>query len=281
MSSIISFITPVYNNTKYLRAAIDSIMNQVDDDTPIEVIIVDDGSTDDTPRLVDEIAMTDPRITAIHQKNQWIYASFNNGIKVSSGEYFYILNSDDLLIDGSVKLLLDNIEKYDHPDVIWTKVLWQNVDDDQNVLDGYDMNELAKEDDFVSSKDLVHEKWHFLQLSRLIGNQANLYKKSLWHDHNFRNEYYAGDALFNTAIADDISSMLILSAPVYRYLSYGKSGLNASVGKCYGYDLGSGKRKLPYLMHSSGKAHIGKLTRHVICLIGNDTRINNGILGDR
>ncbi len=236
MKPIISFITPVYNNTKYLRASIESILNQVSDDTPIEIIIVDDGSTDETPLLVDEIVTQDERIKAIHQENQWIYASFNNGIKVSKGEFFYILNSDDLLFDGAVYLLLEAVKKYDYPDVIWTKVFFQNVDSFQNVIDGYDINSLIVNDEYINSIQAIHEKWNFLQKSGVIVNQANLYKKKLWEKHHFKNDYYAGDTLFNISIADDITTMAVLSTPIYRYLSYGKSGFNASIGKCYGYE---------------------------------------------
>jgi glycosyltransferase involved in cell wall biosynthesis len=211
-------------------------MNQITNDMPIEVIIIDDGSTDDTPHLVDEIASNDYRITAIHQKNQWIYASFNNGILSSNGEYFYILNSDDQLFDGAVDLMLESVERYNHPDVIWTKVIWQNVDNNQNVIESFDMNEQIVSDLYCSTAELVRENWPLLQHSWIIGNQANLYKRELGLRHPFRNDTFAGDTFFNISIADDIKSMAVVSEPIYRYFAYNDEKLNASVGKYYGYE---------------------------------------------
>ena len=89
---LISIITAVYNNEKYIRNAANSVLNQSFRD--IEYIIVDDGSTDRTPDIVNEIASKDARVKVIHQKNQWIFASYNNGIRQASGKYFYIINSE-------------------------------------------------------------------------------------------------------------------------------------------------------------------------------------------
>lgn len=91
---LISIITAVYNNERYIRNVAESVLNQ--DFKDIEYIIVDDGSTDKTPQIIDEIASKDARVKVIHQKNQWIFASYNNGVKAASGKYFYIINSDDL-----------------------------------------------------------------------------------------------------------------------------------------------------------------------------------------
>lgn len=236
MKPIISFITPVYNNTRYLRFAIDSIINQVSLDSPIEIVIVDDGSTDGTSELVDEIALLDSRIKTIHQDNQWIYASFNNGINIASGEYIYILNSDDKLAEGAVETLLDSIKRYDYPDVIWTKVAWQNVDSDQNILNQFDMNPQITKDKYCGSELEVRDNWMLVKQSGLSLNQANLYMRKLALDHPFRNDYYAGDSFFNVSIARDITSMLFLEKPIYNYLAYNDSQLNASIGKFYGYE---------------------------------------------
>ena len=81
---LISIITPVYNKEKYVANAIESVLSQSFD--AFEYIIIDDGSTDASPAIVDEYAKKDNRIKVIHQQNQWIYASFNNGIREASGE---------------------------------------------------------------------------------------------------------------------------------------------------------------------------------------------------
>ena len=87
---LFSIIMPVYNNEKYFPLAVKSIITQNYSDW--ELIIIDDGSTDHTSIIADKIVDTDPRIKVIHQNNQWIYASFNRGVKEAKGDYIYIVN---------------------------------------------------------------------------------------------------------------------------------------------------------------------------------------------
>ena len=231
----ISFIIAVYNNQKYFPLAVNSIVSQLHT-SEIELIIVDDGSTDNTSQIADELAQKDKRIKVIHQQNQWIYASFNNGIKAAKGEYIYILNSDDKLVDGAVQKLLGSIEKYNHPDVVWTKVLWQDVDFEQNVIDEHDLNPGIKEDMYFASMDSVRANWLSVLDTGVAINQANLYKRELALRHPFRNDYYAADSFFNIGIASDIHSMAFLADSIYRYMSYSDNQMNASIGKIYGYE---------------------------------------------
>lgn len=85
---LISIVMPVYNNERYFPLAVKSIIEQEYKD--FELIIIDDGSTDRTAIIADEIAATDSRIRVIHQSNQWVYASFNRGIEAAKGS-IYIL----------------------------------------------------------------------------------------------------------------------------------------------------------------------------------------------
>ncbi len=234
---IISFIVAVYNNEKYLSCAVRSVLDtKTDRIDSIELIIVDDGSTDDTPYIADQLAEEDSRITVIHQSNQWIYASFNNGIRAAKGEYIYILNSDDVLVEGAIQKLIDAVEKYNRPDVIWTKVLFREVDNEQNTLSERDMDEMVFEDEYIDQIEMIHDRWLFVQESNLAVNQANLYKRELALKYPFRNDIYAADSFFNLGIADHIKSMAILKDAVYVYMAYSTPGMNASLGKYYGYE---------------------------------------------
>lgn len=234
MKPIISFITPVYNNEKLILNTAASILNQTDDQ--IEYIIVDDGSTDNTPKVVDEIAAHDDRVKVIHQDNQWIYASFNNGIKAARGEYIYIVNSDDTICEGVYEKLKEIINNY-HPDVIWTKILVHKCDDEQNILayDYKNCGEKVCEDRFLANAEETRKNWKYLVTSLLVQNQANLYKRELMIKHPFRNDVYGADVLFNISIARDIEASYILSNDVYNFFEYTTKG-NASVGKFYDYE---------------------------------------------
>jgi glycosyltransferase involved in cell wall biosynthesis len=227
---------PVYNNEKYFPLAVKSIEAQNYDN--YELIIIDDGSTDKTSNIADQLAANNPHIKVIHQKNQWIYNSFNNGISLATGEYIYILNSDDHLIPGALKLFNKKIEEY-HPDIIWTKVLHHICDVNQNIIvyDNYNINRHITEEYFYSNKKEVMEAWPFFISSRLALDQANLYKRDIMQSHLFRNDVYAADTLYNISIADDIHSALILQDPIYNhYIYYEDKSMNASVGKYYSYE---------------------------------------------
>ena len=95
---IISVIVPVYNKEKRIENAVDSVVKT--NHGNYEVIIVDDGSTDESGKIADNLANKYKKVRVIHQDNQWVYAAFNRGIKEASGKYIYILNADDQLYDG-------------------------------------------------------------------------------------------------------------------------------------------------------------------------------------
>ncbi len=91
----VSVIIPVYNVEKYLRECLDSIVNQTLRE--IEIICVDDGSTDGSPEILREYGERDCRITIISQENRGISSARNHGAEVASGEYFYFMDGDDIL----------------------------------------------------------------------------------------------------------------------------------------------------------------------------------------
>ena len=82
---IISVIVPVYNVEKYIKKGIESLLAQSYQN--IEIILVDDGSPDNSPMILDQYTKKDSRIKVLHQKNQGVSTARNNGIKMTNGEY--------------------------------------------------------------------------------------------------------------------------------------------------------------------------------------------------
>ncbi len=93
--SKVSIIVPIYGVEKYLHQCVDSILAQTLKE--IEIILVDDGSKDNCPAIVDEYAKKDPRVVAIHQENGGYGKAVNHGLKVATGEYIGIVESDDFI----------------------------------------------------------------------------------------------------------------------------------------------------------------------------------------
>lgn len=231
---LISIVIAVYNNERYIENAVRSVENQGTDD--YEIIIVDDGSTDKTSIIVDELSDKNSRIKVIHQDNQWIYASFNRGIREAGGEYIYILNSDDKLASGALEIMISLIKKYDHPDVIWTKCAVCKCDSNQNILNKKDMNGKVKDEIYCRKGDEPFSELLIADQMGLMGNQANLYKSDIAKKVQFRNDVYGADRLYNLALAKYINSFVICKQEIYLFFEYPRGTGNSSIGKYYGYE---------------------------------------------
>lgn len=107
MDTKLSIIVPAYNVEKYIRACIESIFNQGLEDADFEVIIVNDGSTDCSMKMIADFIQQHNNITIVNQENQGLSVARNNGIAAAKGEYIIMPDSDDLLIEYSLKPLLE------------------------------------------------------------------------------------------------------------------------------------------------------------------------------
>lgn len=100
---LVSIIIPVYNVEKYLLACVNSVLKQTY--TSLEIILVDDGSTDSSGRICDDCAMMDSRIKVIHKVNGGLSDARNVGIDVATGDYLAFVDSDDLIHSRFVETL--------------------------------------------------------------------------------------------------------------------------------------------------------------------------------
>lgn len=98
----VSVIIPVYNTEAYVEEAVRSIMNQTLRD--IEIILIDDGSTDNSLSVIEELANDDARIKFHTQTNQGVSNTRNYGIEIASGEYIHFMDSDDILASETLEL---------------------------------------------------------------------------------------------------------------------------------------------------------------------------------
>lgn len=107
MNQTISVIVPVYNVADYLPACLNSILTQ--DYGDLEVILIDDGSTDASGRICDQYAAKDSRVRVIHQKNGGGAAAKNAGLRVASGTYLAFVDSDDYLEPDAYGFLMKTL----------------------------------------------------------------------------------------------------------------------------------------------------------------------------
>lgn len=105
-----SVVVPVYNAEKYLEKCIDSVLLQSFND--LELVLVNDGSTDSSGHICDRFAASDKRVKVIHQKNQGHITARMNGVKAASGEYILFLDSDDYWFEGLAEKVDEKLTKY-------------------------------------------------------------------------------------------------------------------------------------------------------------------------
>ena len=109
MKKRVSVIIPVYNVEKFILKTVESVMNQ--DYKDVEIILVNDGSPDNSAQIIDELAKRDNRIICIHKENGGVSSARNAGLKIATGEYVTFIDGDDWVEPNYISYLLGLIEK--------------------------------------------------------------------------------------------------------------------------------------------------------------------------
>lgn len=112
----VSVIIPVFNVEKYLSQCIDSVLNQSYSD--LEIILVNDGSTDGSKAICDEYVLRDKRVQVIHQPNAGVSVARNTGINVATGDYITFVDSDDWIDVETYQYFIESAKKNNFPDVL-------------------------------------------------------------------------------------------------------------------------------------------------------------------
>lgn len=172
----ISVIVPVYNTEKYIKKCLESIINQTMQD--IEIIVVDDGSTDNSAEAIDEVIRSNENITIKYYKkeNGGLSDARNYGLKFATGKYISFVDSDDF-ID---KDLYKNLEKYIDEDIELIKFKMQTVNENGTLIQkigGPIFDKCSGEEAF----DILSKKEKFLEVACIY-----LYNKEFWNKNNFK-----------------------------------------------------------------------------------------------
>ena len=127
----LSISVPVYNTEKYLRKCLDSLLRQTLKD--IEIVLVDDGSTDGSGEICDEYSLIDSRIKVIHKKNGGLSSARQVGLDNSVGEYYTVCDSDDWVEDEMYEVLYNKAKSEDY-DMVVCDILTEYNDGSSRVL---------------------------------------------------------------------------------------------------------------------------------------------------
>lgn len=209
---LISVIIAVYNPGKYLRACLDSIVNQTYRN--LEIILVDDGSTDDSLRICQEYAERDNRVIVHHKENSGVSATRNQGIRLAHGDYFSFIDSDDILEIDAFEYLINLIKEHNVDAVNYEHYITfpQNETVHKLAPDNYGLF-----DKRGAMKQLVYNvafAWNKLFSKKIIEN--------VWFDEEIcRGE----DGLFARQAFDKAESVWFDSRPLYHYIQSEESAV--------------------------------------------------------
>jgi len=156
----VSIILPTFNRRRFLPAAFQAILGQ--DMQSWELIVVDDGSTDDTRELVAGLSVSLPqRVAYVHQENQGPYAARNTGLRIARGEYIAFYDSDDLWLPHHLSTCVSALEE--NADVDWTYAPCELVDlDTQRVIQKNCFYDRGRPRPFMHLKHDVRGRWRVI-----------------------------------------------------------------------------------------------------------------------
>lgn len=212
---LVSIIMPVYNSEKYVEHAVNCLLEQTEKN--IEVILVDDGSTDASRKICDRIAERDSRVKVIHQKNAGICAARNAGLKSARGEYVTFCDNDDEVLPDLVKDNYELAHKY-NADVVRYCRRWVLSNEGKVIRDSV-MNNFPF---------LVITASEFVKYEKEITNTGNgvwtgLYKKEFLEKHgiNFDEMIRFGheDTMFNLKVYQNYGKMILNPKVYYLWLN--------------------------------------------------------------
>ena len=219
-TNLISVIIPVYNIEKYLSRCITSVVNQTYKN--LEIILVDDGSTDGSAKICDEWAQKDERIKVFHIGNDGVSAARNLGIDNSNGDYICFVDSDDWLECDMIEFLLEKAVKYDS-DITRCSYFTELMNGAGSPLVPDEISE------FPTRNEIICELISKGVIAGAIWNK--LYKRSAIGDTRFDiNLKYGEDLYFNYRIYNKNLSASFFNEPKYHYFLRTGSVTNSEFG---------------------------------------------------
>lgn len=223
----VSIIVPVYNAADYIEKCVDSIKTQSIKE--LQIILVDDGSTDNSLEICEKLEKTDERITLVHQENSGASAARNEGMRHAAAEWVMFVDSDDWLEDGAIETLYAEASHADS-DIVMGMIVNNYSFSEQDAASmkkkvyRYDMAKYriafwggcTIEPQVFAS--VFPEKMKHLPF---LGSPcAKIYRRSLLEQSKaafLKNIHYGEDTIFNMDVLGMARSVYYVSAPVYHY----------------------------------------------------------------
>lgn len=205
----ISIIIPVYNVQEYLDRCLNSIINQTYKN--IEILLIDDGSTDNSGKICDLYKDKDKRVSVIHKKNGGLSDARNVGIKNASGEYLSFVDSDDFVAENFIQELHSIITAYSADIAICGY--------EKGKKDFFSNRRVKKQKNIIFDSEEMLEQWHgkHKHIETMAWNK--LYKKELFLEHSIEYPvgYYNEDVQTTHLLVEKANRIVITNKKLYYY----------------------------------------------------------------
>ena len=212
----VSVIIPVYNVEKYLAKCLESVINQTYSN--LEIILVDDGSTDSSGKICDEFAVQDNRICVVHKENGGLSSARNAALNIATGEYICFVDSDDFIYENLVVESIEKLEKTNSDVCMFSHFTTDGKSENMQCLplekDVYEKEDIQKSilPLFIGQKS-AEEK----PLLGFVWRQV--FRRDVIAEQTFKSEreYYAEDIVFDLEFYLKANRMCVVNKPLYYY----------------------------------------------------------------
>lgn len=204
---LVSIVIPIFNVEKYIERCLSSLIKQ--DYTNIEIIVIDDGSLDNSAMIVDNLALFDKRIILIHEENKGVSSARNIGIDKAQGSYIMFIDGDDWVDSNYVSTFLKRIEESKAPIVMNTNYY---ADSGKEVSSNNKINNIS-----TITNDTAAEYIYNGRIFVAVWNK--IYRKSFLDEYTirFNNEIWYGEGmLFNIECLQYIETVPIIDIALYH-----------------------------------------------------------------
>lgn len=209
---ILSIIIPIYNAELYLRRTLDSVLNQGLYNSEWELILVDDGSTDDSLSICKEYQKKFPNlINIISKNNEGVSSARNDGLGRAKGKYIYFMDADDYLMPGGFRYLIDNFLDEEYDILTFSSTTIKDFEG-EHLPKGSIMGEIIY--DGYGCEFLKHNWQTFIwnQFYKLDYIQSN--------NFSFQKMTISEDVMFNLEVWSKNPKVRIVSSKIYMYIIY-------------------------------------------------------------
>lgn len=221
----LSIVIPVYNVENYIRECLGSILNESTKNLPFEVIVVNDGTKDNSMDIVEQFSKEYTNVVVLNQTNQGQGQARNYGVSIAQGDYIWFVDSDDWIEKDAIKILLNLINAKDDIDMYAVPFYWYYTNEKLPIDIKVEKNFMMTGIDFLK-KNFVVAACRFIFKKNILTANSLFFNKGILHE----------DGIWGFEMLYLSQKVEILSKPLYYYRQRSDSDMHNRKIKS-GYDI--------------------------------------------